>query len=162
MINNYHFLIFLIFSFFTLKGDSMTQRQKFYHAQLVTKVHLTPMYHNVYRNDRELYESFLINTFGVESSKMLSISELKSLISYFEGETRVLNVDKKGRPTKEGMASTAQIAKIQALWHQKARDKSDTALRNFIKRQTGEFPLHLSKLTKKEATMILIALERMK
>lgn len=140
----------------------MTQRQKFYHAQLVKKVHLTPTYHNVYRNDRELYEGFLLNSFGVESSKLLSINELNSLIDYFEGKTTILKIDKRGRPSREGMASVAQIDKINALWVIKARDKSDIALRNFIKRQTGEFPLHLAKLTKKEATGIIIALERIK
>lgn len=139
----------------------MTPNQKAYHAQLVTKIHLTPLYQTIYKNDRDLYESFLINSYGVDSSKKLSITELNNLIDYFSGKTKTIRQDPKGRPTEKGMATDAQIAKIETMWQIVGRDKSDSALRNFIKRQTGEFPLHLKKLTLKEATGVILALEKM-
>lgn len=139
----------------------MTQNQKIYHAKLITKVHLTPLYQTIYKDDRDLYEAFLINAYGVSSSKLLSISELENLIDYLTGKVKETKQNQKGRPTVKGMATDAQISKIETMWQIVARDKSDSALRNFIKRQTGSFPLHLKSITQKDATGIIIALEAM-
>lgn len=139
----------------------MTPKQKALHEHLYKKVHMTPMYRTIYKDDRDLYESFLINAYGVNSSKLLSISELENLIDYLSGKTKTTVQNPKGRPAGKGMATDAQIAKIETMWKNVARDPSDAALRNFIKRQTGSFPLHLKALSQKEATGIIIALEAM-
>lgn len=139
----------------------MTPKQKEYHERLYKKVHMTPMYRTIYKGDRDLYESFLANAYGVRSSKQLSISELENLIDYLTGKTKNTVQNPKGRPAIKGMATDAQITKIESMWKSIARDPSDSALRSFIKRQTGSFPLHLKTLTQKEATGIIVALEAM-
>ncbi len=139
----------------------MNTKQKNYHARLIAQVHMTPMYRTIYKDDRDLYETFLINSYGVNSSKLLSIAELENLIDYLNGKTKIIIQNSKGRPHVKGMATEAQISKIETMWQIVARDKSDSALRNFIKRQTGSFPLHLKSITQKDATGIIIALEAM-
>lgn len=139
----------------------MTPKQKALHEHLYKKVHMTPMYRTIYKNDRDLYESFLINAYGVNSSKLLSISELENLIDYLSGKTKTTVQNPKGRPAGKGMATDAQIAKIETMWSLYAKDKSDDALKNFIKRQTGNYYLHLNSLKQTQATSIIVAIEAM-
>ncbi|MCK9372593.1 MAG: regulatory protein GemA [Sulfuricurvum sp.] len=139
----------------------MTPKQKEYHERLYKKVHMTPMYRTIYKNDRDLYESFLVNAYGVKSSKQLSIGELENLIDYLNGKTKTTIQNPKGRPVAPGMATPAQISKIETMWGLYARDKTDDALKNFVKRQTGDYHLHLKNLTREQATGIILAIEKM-
>lgn len=139
----------------------MTTKQKAYRSKLLSKIHLSPLYRTVYANDRDLWESFLENGYGVTSSADLAISELENLADYLIGKVKVLLPDLSKRPTKVGYATKPQISKIEAMWRNIARDNSDMALRNFINRQVKTRPLHLSNLTQKEATVIIVTLEGM-
>ena len=51
----------------------MTKKQKNYKKALLKLVHISKMYKEVYANDRELWEEFLNNNYGVKSSKFLSV-----------------------------------------------------------------------------------------
>ncbi|MDR1451476.1 MAG: DUF1018 domain-containing protein [Helicobacteraceae bacterium] len=59
-------------------------------------------------------------------------------------------------------ATAAQISFINAIWQSKARDKTDFALRRFIHRITGDLPLHLFSLNRKQARNVITALKAMK
>lgn len=139
----------------------MTPKQKAYRNKLLSKVHQSPRYRTVYANDRDLWESFLLNGYGVTSSSKLAISELENLVDYLSGKVTVLIADPSRRPDQYGKATKAQIAKIETMWSIVARDKSEMALRNFIHRQVKSRPLHLYNLTRHEATVIIISLEGM-
>lgn len=139
----------------------MTPKQKAYRNKLLSKVHQSPRYRTVYSNDRDLWESFLQNGYGVSSSSKLAISELENLVDYLVGKVTVLIADPSRRPDQAGKATKAQIAKIETMWSIVARDKSEMALRNFINRQVKSRPLHLYNLSRHEATTIIIALEAM-
>lgn len=139
----------------------MTPKQKDYRNKLLSKIHQSPRYRTVYASDRDLWESFLQNGYGVSSSAKLSISELENLSGYLIGKVTVLIADPSRRPDQAGKATKAQIAKIETMWSIVARDKSEMALRNFINRQVKSRPLHLYSLSRHEATTIIIALEAM-
>lgn len=140
----------------------MTPKQKAYRNKLLSKIHQSPRYRTVYASDRELWGSFLVNGYGVDSSSMLSISELENLADYLNGKVSVLKSDPSKRPDQPGKATKAQISKIETIWAIVARDKSALALRNFIHRQVKSRPLHLFNLDRHEATTIIITLEAMK
>ncbi|MBN2895033.1 MAG: DUF1018 domain-containing protein [Campylobacterales bacterium] len=139
----------------------MTPKQKAYRNKLLSKIHQSPRYRSVYANDRDLWESFLQNAYGVHSSADLLISELENLSAYLSGKASVLIADPSRRSEREGKATKAQIAKIETMWSKVARDKSDMALRNFIHRQVKSRPLHLYHLTQAEATVIIVSLVAM-
>lgn len=139
----------------------MTPKQEAYRKRLLSSIHLSPLYRSVYANDRNLWESFLENGYGVSSSSDLAISELQNLSDYLIGKVSVLIKDPSRRPDKPGQATKAQIAKIETMWSIIARDKSEMALRNFIHRQIKSRPLHLHNLTRHEATVIIVSLEGM-
>lgn len=139
----------------------MTPKQKAYRNKLLSKIHQSPRYRTIYANDRDLWESFLVNGYGVSSSSKLAISELENLADYLFGKVTVLISDPSRRPDQEGKATKAQIAKIETMWSIIARDKSEMALRNFIHRQVKSRPLHLYNLSRHEATTVIITLEAM-
>lgn len=139
----------------------MTQKQKAYRNKLLSKIHQSPRYRTVYASDRELWEAFLQNGYGVSSSSKLSISELENLVDYLNGKVSVLITDPSRRPDRSGKATQAQIAKIETMWSIVARDTSEMALRNFIHRQVKSRPLHLYNLDRHEATTIIVTLEAM-
>lgn len=139
----------------------MTPKQTAYRKRLLSSIHLSPRYRTVYANDRDLWEAFLENGYGVSSSSDLAISELQNLSDYLIGKTSMLIKDPSRRPDKPGQATKAQIAKIETMWAIVARDKSEMALRNFIHRQIKSRPLHLHNLTRHEATVIIVSLEGM-
>lgn len=139
----------------------MTLKQAAYRKKLLSSIHLSPRYRTVYANDRDLWESFLENGYGVSSSKDLTISELENLLDYLIGKVSVLIKHPSRIPDKAGQATKAQIAKIETMWAIVARDKSEIALRNFIHRQIKSRPLHLYNLTRHEATVIIVSLEGM-
>lgn len=139
----------------------MTPKQEAYRKRLLSSIHLSPRYRTVYADDRDLWEAFLENGYGVSSSSDLAISELQNLSDYLIGKVTVLKKDPSRRPEKPGQATNAQISKIETMWAIVARDKSAMALRNFIHRQVKYRPLHLHNLTRAEATTIIVSLEGM-
>jgi len=139
----------------------MTPKQKAYRNNLLSTIHLSTLYKTVYAHDRELWESFLTNAYGVSSSSKLFISELANLAAYLNGKVSVLIADPKRKANEEGKATQAQISKIETVWAIKARDKSEMALRNFINRIVKSRPLYLYNLNRNEATKVILALENL-
>lgn len=128
----------------------MTQAQENYKKQLIQKIQINKS--NVFFDDTERKE-FILSRFGVDSTTKLSIDELKLLLDFCTRKVSDI-------PMIE-MITSAQEDKIIKLWSSKARDKSFSALSLFINRITHRYIKVLQELTKKEATKIIVALEKM-
>lgn len=63
----------------------MTPKQEKLHQFLVKRVHCSKKWKEVYGHDRSLYESLLLNHFGVSSSKEMFIDDLIRLAAYMDG-----------------------------------------------------------------------------
>ena len=128
----------------------MTKKQKIYKNYLLKRVHTSKLYKEIYVHDRECYEQMLKNLFGVTSSKLLSIDELKKLVAYLE----------EGKEPKNTPTSN-QINYIKLLWEKKAIWKDMASLLKFVKRVTKKDVNKLSEITKKEATYVISALNKL-
>ena len=104
----------------------MTQKQQDYKKLLVMQVHRTKLWFDVYSHDRELYETMLVNNFGVKSSKELDIDNLKKLIKFLNGGKMIYTKPNVGAITKN------QALFLITLWRQNARNKDDEALLKLI------------------------------
>jgi hypothetical protein len=131
----------------------MTPKQKQTHASLVKGVHLSLRYKNYYRHNREEYVEMLKGAFGKNSSCALTIGELILLVDYCNLKIESLPSFVPSRPSPQ------QVFKIGALWEEKARDKSDTALEKFIFRVAKTT---LNDMTYEGAKKVLIALGKFK
>jgi len=110
------------------KSNNKTTKLQQLRKKLITAVHLSKRYKNYYIDDKDSYKKLLLDNFGVDSSKKLSINQLISLLDYLNFKTP--NIE-----TKETQkASQAQINKIKELWSQYAKDTSDRALIHFLSR----------------------------
>lgn len=133
--------------------------------------------------DNEDYRMLLYKLYKKKSSTELYEYEAKHLLLHFQNElgwkpkqSKKQIADKKNEfkkntfgvgknkysdfDNRRGLASGAQMRFIESLWRDVARDKSDLALRNFIKNKTKISDIVF--LTKEDATNIIIALNKMK
>jgi phage gp16-like protein len=76
----------------------------------------------------------MLSGYGVTSSKQLGEEAAKGLIRKLNAAA---NADKPGYRRYPGKASAKQIRKIKAMWNERAKAKTDTALNKFIKHTTG-------------------------
>ncbi len=134
----------------------MTAKQKAYQTSLIKQVHVSKRYQNYYKENKEEYVALLETHFGASSSKKLSVSDLVLLVDYLNFKCDVL-------PEKEksGQITQKQQAYIEALWKEKARDKSEKALLGFVKRQMKKETGGLDELKSEEAQKLIIALKSM-
>ncbi len=98
------------------------------------------------------YRDLLWERYKVESSKELSLQELRELakdLGFFSK-----SIDEKGN------ASKAQIQTITRIYKEVADNKSALGLRKFIQRIVGRMPLYLESLKLKEAQKVIIALKQ--
>ena len=133
----------------------MTKRQRAYKQALIRSIHTSPLWREVYGKDRELYESMLFNTFGVKSSKELSIEELKSLDDFMHCRVKRIAPEKV-------YASKQQISFIQALWFERATFKFGVNLLEFASRVLKRDVKDLNKITKKEASKLIAGIKALK
>lgn len=146
----------------------MTFKQDAYRKSLLRAIHQNYTYSQLHASG--VWEDWLFIRFGVTSSKDLSIKELKHTLSVLNDkveDTLNLMPDLAGRTimqqsTKDGGITLKQSAAIRSLWEQKARDKSEVALLNFVKKATGTLFISLECLKKGEATKVLIALAKVR
>ena len=103
--------------------------------------------------DDEQRREFMFSRFGVDSTKRLTIDELKLLLDFCKGKISDI------APAR---ATERQLYKISKLWTEKARDKSDSALLSFIKRIISKELQTAKELTKAEAINVIVALDKMK
>lgn len=128
-----------------------------YHAQLIKKIQINKK--NVFENDDER-KDFMKSRFGVDSLKDMSIDQLKLLLDFcFK---KVSDIPILHKVEGKALVSEAQKMMIKGLWNEKARDKSDIALMNFIKRVTRTNIQILDDLLKGKATKVIVALENMR
>lgn len=130
----------------------MTKKQQNYKKALLKLVHTSKMYKEIYANDRALWEEFLNKTYGVKSSKYLSISELEGLVDYLNYKTTKIKVEP---------ATMNQIRYMMHLWDKKGRVKGVFGLLKFVRERMGFKVLKLKDLTKEQATKVIIGLEKL-
>jgi|GEM_PF-1847080 len=134
----------------------MTPKQKGYQKQLLRRLHTSARYVNVYREDDALYREFLKETFGVQSSKDLSLDSLIRLVDYMELKGD-LNAAKKAFK-----ATANQVGFIAALWERNATFKDFFALMRLAKKLAKREIETLEELSQKEAVSLIAAIRRMK
>lgn len=118
----------------------------------------------------------LLSVYDCESSKDLTDTQAYDLLLRFEklgwqptpskprsgrGKLRFEHLRSRGK----GFAKPAQLRKIEAIWREIARDKSDQALAHFIERQTAKSNQvgisNIEWLKDHHAHTVLSALQRM-
>ncbi len=130
----------------------MTKRQRDYKKALLKAVHTSKMYKDVYANDRELYEEMLKNFFGVNSSKDLSIDELKRLIKFLNHKEQ--NIQKEYiTPNQKGY--------IAVMWSKKSLFKDEKSLLKFAKRILKKEVKDIAEITKREAMKLIVAINNL-
>jgi len=134
----------------------MTDAQKAFKKSLIQQVHTAPKYRLYYKENREDYEKKLFDHFGQKSSKVLNIEQLLALVRWLHNELPELPVIK----DRSKEATDRQRKAILKLWDLYARDTSETALRQFVKKLTGNTYLHIDKMNKADATKVILALKK--
>ena len=149
-------------------------------AQLA-KIHIAKKYFidsGLWNSDED-YKEYIFSNYNVKSSSKLSYYQAESLLDEFKemGWKPKPSNTKRKKSFKEktfgtgkekydnlgirkGFANPKELRKIEGLWRDVARDKSDKALSNFIKNKTGLNDITF--LKKRQASNIIIALKKMK
>jgi phage gp16-like protein len=127
----------------------MTPAQQNYKKQLIQKIQVNK--HNVFFDDEERRD-FIVSRFGVDSTTKMSIDELNHLLNFCQRKVSDIEID---------VLSSAQLKKIKDLWKQKARVQTEHALWAFICKIAKRELEDINKLTKREATKVIVALKRM-
>jgi hypothetical protein len=133
----------------------MTHKQKAYKKELIKQLHVSERYRGYYKEEDEEYRALLEKHFGERSSKELNIPQLLVLVKYFNYDIPDLPIIK----DRSKEVTEAQISLIFGLWSTYANDVGDKALRAFVKRITGNTYLHVDKLSKSDATKVIVALK---
>jgi len=126
----------------------MKPAQKEYKTQLIQKIQINK--HNVFEDD-EARREFMVSRFGVSSTKELSIDQLKLLLDFCYKKVSDIPIDR---------LTSAQANKIMNLWTAKALYKDHSSLNSFVSRICKR-EIVLDEITKREATKVIVALERM-
>jgi len=136
----------------------MTEAQKALRKNLLAKIHK----HEFCKQSKaqDAWGAYLYSLYGVESSGNLSIDELYNLLDILNKKSDKA-IKKGARVYPNDRASQAQIFTIEKLWKEKARDKSHEAMMRFVKRVTGVVALHLTILSKIDASKVILAIQRM-
>lgn len=130
----------------------MTKKQKAYKKALLRKVHMTKTYLDVYAHDRELWEDFLQASYGVRSSKDLSIDELRNLVDVLEAKASIKRKD----------ATLNQINYILALWQKNSTNKDIFSLLKLAKKILKREIKDLKELNYKEASALIGVVRKLK
>lgn len=135
----------------------MTRKQEQYKKSLITKIQIVK--HNVFMNDEDRKE-FILSRFGVNSTTKLTIDQLKHLLDFCN--RKVGDIPMLHKIEEKELITQAQVEKIRVVWREKAKDKSETALLNFVKRVSRYELERLEDLLKGKATKVIVALESLK
>lgn len=135
----------------------MTNKQQSYKKRLIQKIQIVK--HNVFSDD-EMRKEFMLSRFGADSTTKLSIDELKLLLDFCN--RNVSDIPMLHQIEHKELITQAQIEKIRVIWKEKARDKSEEALLNFVKRISRYKLERLEDLLKGKATKVIVALGSMR
>jgi len=134
----------------------MTQKQRNYKKALIKSIHTSPLYNEVYKEDRELYETMLNNRYVVKSSKDLEIDQLIDLNNFLNKKESKTTLKKVTGITKN------QLSFILTLWENNSMHKDMFSLLKIIKRVTKREISSIEELTKKEAGVVIASIKNMK
>ncbi|PLY04899.1 MAG: hypothetical protein C0625_15420 [Arcobacter sp.] len=132
----------------------MTQNE--YKKQLIKLIQINKK--NVFEEDEDR-KAFINSRFGVDSTKKLSIDQLKLLLDFCK--RNVSDIPMLHPVENKEFVTELQKEKIRVLWNEKARNKSEEALLNFVFKITKAKIILLDDLLKGKATKVIVALERM-
>lgn len=146
----------------------MTPKQRKFRADLIKIIHILK---NDKAMDDEMYRAILSDRYNVNSSKDLSIDNLKDfalVLGYkgFETKEAKFNrlVDWHCATTTRNTSTKTQIATIIKLWqtNNRVRNKEIAALMLFCHRIIGYIPFSLGRLSKDEASKMINAIKNIK
>lgn len=129
-------------------AKKLTLKQQQFRKNLLASIHQAPLFIQM---DEEDYRDMLDAAFGKRSAGLLSINQLTLLLDYLRGN----------RPFMLEMVTPAQAAHIQAAWAAKGKDPSMRGLRAFVNSNFGKSIMRVDVLSKKEASGVIAALNRM-
>jgi len=132
----------------------MTEGQRILRKNLLAKIHQHPFCKNA--KTLNTWGEFLMEGYGVESSAKLSIDELHHLYNILKAKA-LPKVERREQP----LITEKQCYAIKKRWEEKSRKKTLHSLLHFIHHITGTLFLSLNNITKKEASVIIAALERL-
>ena len=136
----------------------MTTKQKAFRKKLLARIHTAPKYRVLYQDDETAWREKLMAHFGASSAANLTIEQLVALDNWLRQDLPELPVIKNSRARRHD-ATKRQIEAIRKLWALYARDKSESALRAFVKRVTKNTYIHLNGMTRADATKVILALK---
>ena len=133
--------------------ETLTPLQENERKQLIAGIHIKK---NELGMAEIQYRDLLWERYKVESSKELSLQELKEFAKSlgFIPKRQIKGF------YKEGNASKAQIQTMIGIYNEIAEVKSELGLRKFIQRIIGRLPLYLESLSIKEAQKVIIVLKK--
>ena len=139
----------------------MTQAQELFRKQLLVKIHTHKEYKQIKLNGA--WEDFLSLRFGVDSCKVLSISELNTVLECLNGINIGLNFvpDTHGRAIvarDKNAITNRQIKQIEELCATLGLQGADQT--RFFYKQTGALVTNLSIISKAQATKIITGLKK--
>lgn len=134
----------------------MTTKQKNYKKGLIRSIHTSKLWREVYSTNRGFYESMLEHSFGVKSSKDLSIEELKRLDDFMNKRDREDGIC----VPRVIVASKQQISFVQTLWIRNSREKSIDSLLKFATRILKREVEDITSISKKEASALIGAVKK--
>lgn len=144
----------------------MSKKQEDFRKNLLAKIHIHRRYKEIKENG--CWEEWCLLRYGCNSTKFLSINELKEVLDILNGMAKdrdYVIVDIVGRaqtaPNKHGLCTKAQRLKIIALCEEaNMKEKAFCAFAyKQIKKHILGFAL-LDKLQREEATKIIVGLEK--
>lgn len=141
----------------------MTEKQKRFRNNLLTKIHAHSFYKGAYESGA--WEEFLENNFGVKSSRYLSIKELISVISLMDGgKISSKEPDWVGRRAINNEISTKkQIVKALALKDELGWKKWE--FRAFVLKHTDKMLWNdemINSLSKQNLTKLISVMSKIK
>ncbi|WP_294962287.1 phage protein GemA/Gp16 family protein [Sulfurimonas sp.] len=133
----------------------MTQRQQIYHKSLIKALHISRRYKEYFKDNKDEYTELLQESFGVNSSKELTINQLILFVDYMNFKDVKLPTYEKRSDEFGATCTKPQLEMMKGLWNGFATNKTDEALLKFANRQAGKTYLHLHMLSKQEAQKII-------
>lgn len=146
----------------------MTPKQRKFRADLIKIIHILK---NDKAMDDEMYQAILSERYGVDSSTLLDIDELKDfaiILGYKGFETKKAKANREVESHIEtnnrGTSTKTQIATILKMWRNSkvVRDKDITGLLSYCNRILGYIPFSLGMMSKSDASKMINAIKNLK
>lgn len=146
----------------------MSPKQRKFRADLIQIIHILKANKGL---DDEMYRAILSERYGVDSSTLLSIDNLKdfALVLGYKGfETRKAKANREVEShietTNRGTSTKTQIATILKMWRSSkvVRNKDISGLLGYCNRILGYVPFSLGMMSKKDASKMINAIKNLK